>query len=105
MFILKRSAFSNSGSLPIPPYLQDAHYRGAGTLGRGIGYQYAHDYENHYAGQPMLPDQLQGRRFYRPSENGYEKTIRDHMAFITGDPSYTEPERLLPPEKRGQSGE
>jgi hypothetical protein len=53
----------------------------------------------------MLPDQLRGRRFYRPSENGYEKTIRDHMAFITGDPSYTEPERLLPPEKRGQSGE
>lgn len=100
-----RREVQNSGSLPIPPYLQDAHYRGAGTLGRGIGYQYAHDYENHYAGQPMLPDQLQGRRFYRPSENGYEKTIRDHMAFITGDPSYTEPERLLPPEKRGQSGE
>ena len=100
-----RREVQNSGSLPIPPYLQDAHYRGAGTLGRGIGYRYAHDYENHYAGQPMLPDQLQGRRFYRPSENGYEKTIRDHMAFITGDPSYTEPERLLPPEKRGQSGE
>ena len=100
-----RREVQNSGSLPIPPYLQDAHYRGAGTLGRGIGYQYAHDYENHYAGQPMLPDQLRGRRFYRPSENGYEKTIRDHMAFITGDPSYTEPERLLPPEKRGQSGE
>ena len=100
-----RREVQNSGSLPIPPYLQDAHYRGAGTLGRGIGYKYAHDYENHYAGQPMLPDQLQGRRFYRPSENGYEKTIRDHMAFITGDPSYTEPERLLPPEKRGQSGE
>jgi putative ATPase len=38
-----RREVQNSGSLPIPPYLQDAHYRGAGTLGRGIGYKYAHD--------------------------------------------------------------
>ena len=37
-----------SGSLPIPPYLQDAHYRGHEDLGRGIGYKYAHGYPNHW---------------------------------------------------------
>ena len=40
-----------SGSLPIPPYLQDAHYRGHEDLGRGIGYKYAHDYPNHWVDQ------------------------------------------------------
>ena len=40
----------------IPPYLQDAHYGGAGRLGRGIGYLYAHDYPRHYVKQQYLPD-------------------------------------------------
>ena len=90
-----RKEVQRSGSLGIPPYLRDAHYSGAGELGRGIGYQYAHDYEDHYAGQPMLPDELRGSRFYRPSANGYEKKIREHMSRITGDPVYTEPEELI----------
>ena len=42
----------------IPPYLQDAHYGGAGKLGHGIGYQYAHDYPKHYAKQQYLPDEI-----------------------------------------------
>ena len=85
-----------TGSLPIPGYLQDAHYKGAQGLGRGIGYQYAHDYEQHYAGQPLLPEKLRGERFYTPSGNGYEKKIREHMASLTNDSRYTEPEQLLP---------
>ena len=85
-----------TGSLPIPGYLQDAHYKGAQGLGRGIGYQYAHDYEQHFAGQPLLPEKLRGERFYLPSGNGYEKKIREHMASLTHDSRYTEPEQLLP---------
>ena len=42
----------------IPPYLQDSHYKGAAKLGRGIGYQYAHDFENHYVEQQYLPDEI-----------------------------------------------
>ncbi|MBQ8054776.1 MAG: replication-associated recombination protein A [Lachnospiraceae bacterium] len=91
-----RRAVRETGSLPIPGYLQDAHYKSAQGLGRGIGYQYAHDYENHFAGQPMLPEKLRGERFYVPSENGYEKTIREHMASLTKDTRYTDPEKLLP---------
>ncbi len=100
-----RREVQRSGSLPIPSYLQDAHYKGAQALGRGLGYMYAHDYENHYAGQPMLPEALQDTRFYYPSGNGYERTIRKHMADITGDPAYLEPENKLPSLKKGQSGE
>ena len=66
----------------IPPHLQDAHYKSAGKLGHGIGYKYAHDYPNHYVEQQYLPDELVGRRFYRPSDNGYEKKIQEYFEKI-----------------------
>ncbi len=66
----------------IPAHLQDAHYRGAEKLGRGIGYQYAHNYPNHYVKQQYLPDELEGRKFYRPSQNGYEKKILEYFEKI-----------------------
>lgn len=68
-----------SGNLPIPTHLQDAHYKGAAKLGHGIGYKYAHDYPNHYVQQQYLPYELTGRKFYEPTENGYEAAIREHM--------------------------
>ena len=68
----------------IPPHLQDAHYKSAGKLGHGEGYKYAHDYPNHYVEQQYLPDELVGRRFYRPTENGYEKQIQEYFQKITG---------------------
>lgn len=89
-----------SGNLPIPPYLQDAHYSHAKDLGHGIGYEYAHDYEGHYSGQQYLPDALKDRSFYRPSENGYEVTIRDHMEKLTGKKKYGEGEQLLPRDQK-----
>lgn len=71
-----------SGNLPIPPHLQDAHYKGAAKLGRGTGYKYAHDYPNHYVEQQYLPYELSGKKFYEPSWNGYEAKIREHMKRI-----------------------
>ena len=58
------------GNLPIPPYLQDAHYPGAQKLGHGIGYEYAHIYKDHYSTQQYLPDALKDENLYQPSENG-----------------------------------
>lgn len=66
----------------IPPYLQDAHYGGAAKLGHGIGYKYAHDYPNNYVKQQYLPDELVGQVFYEPSDNGYERNIKEHMERI-----------------------
>ena len=69
---------------PVPPHLQDRHYRGAAALGRGLDYQYAHDYPNHYVNQQYLPDGLVGTVFYRPSDSGYEREIKRHMEFLRG---------------------
>lgn len=67
---------------PIPVHLQDSHYKSAGKLGHGIGYQYAHDFKNHYVAQQYLPDALAGTRFYEPTDMGYEKQIRAHLEKI-----------------------
>ena len=68
-----------TGNLSVPVHLKDAHYKGASKLGHGIGYQYAHDYPEHYVEQQYLPYELNGKEFYRPSNNGYEKKIKEHM--------------------------
>lgn len=65
-----------SGSLPIPPYLRDAHYSGHEALGRGIGYQYAHNYPHHWVKQQYLPDAVKDKHFYEPSDNGHEAVIQ-----------------------------
>lgn len=73
---------ARSGNLAIPSHLQDAHYKGAQKLGHGVGYKYAHVYKNNYVKQQYLPYELNGQEFYRPSGNGYEQKIREHMARI-----------------------
>ena len=69
----------------IPPYLQDAHYRGSTSLGRGIGYEYAHDYPKHFSKQRYLPPELGDKKFYIPSQNGYEKEVRRYLDWIHSD--------------------
>lgn len=68
----------------VPVHLQDSHYKGAGKLGHGTGYQYAHDYPNHYAEQQYLPTELKGKVFYQPTDNGYEKKIQEYFQKIHG---------------------
>ena len=63
----------------VPAHLQDSHYKGAGKLGHGVGYRYAHDYPDHYVEQQYLPDEIKDARFYMPTENGYEKEIKAHL--------------------------
>lgn len=67
---------AKTGNLPIPPHLQDAHYKGAAKLGHGLDYKYAHLYPNHYVEQQYLPDALVGTKIYEPSDNGKEKEIK-----------------------------
>lgn len=75
-------AVRTTKTAPIPVHLQDAHYKGAAKLGHGEGYQYAHNYPNHYVAQQYLPDGLVGRRFYEPTKNGYEKQIKEWLEFL-----------------------
>ena len=69
---------------PVPVHLMDAHYKGAAKLNHGIGYQYAHAFPNHYVEQQYLPDGVVGEKFYEPSEQGYEKTQKEWLAFLKG---------------------
>ena len=63
----------------VPSHLQDAHYKGSAKLGHGIGYQYAHDYPNHYARQQYLPEEIKDARFYEPGDLGKEKQIKEWL--------------------------
>ena len=75
-------AVKTGKTMPVPVHLQDKHYKGAEKLGHGAGYRYPHDYPNHYTKQQYLPDGMEGRCFYHPSDQGYEKTITQHLKHI-----------------------
>lgn len=63
----------------VPVHLQDKHYGGAEKLGHGVGYLYAHDFPEHYVKQQYLPDEIQGKTFYHPTDIGYEKQIGERL--------------------------
>ncbi len=46
----------------------------------GQGYRYAHDYEDHFAPMRNLPERLQGRRYYTPTDQGYEAEVASRLA-------------------------
>ena len=52
---------------PVTPLMKELDY--------GKGYKYAHDYPEHFVQQQNLPDSLQGKRYYIPSDQGYEKQV------------------------------
>ena len=62
---------------PIPVHLKDTHYKGAEKLGHGAGYLYPHDFPGHYVKQQYLPDGMEGRTFYHPSDEGFEKEVKN----------------------------
>ncbi len=69
----------------VPSHLQDAHYKGSKKMGHGVGYLYAHDYPDHYVEQQYMPSELLGRKFYHPTDNGYEKNIQEYFRKIHGE--------------------
>ncbi|OUN00858.1 MAG: AAA family ATPase [Firmicutes bacterium ZCTH02-B6] len=70
---------------PVPIHLRDASYPGAKRLGHGEGYRYPHDFPGHHVAQQYLPDNLVGRRFYEPSDQGYEAVLRERLKTWRGD--------------------
>ncbi len=76
-----REAISQSGSLPVPKKLRNAVTGLMRSEGYGQGYRYPHDQEGHVAhGETYLPDALADSTFYEPSDQGFEKVIRDKLA-------------------------
>ncbi len=75
---------NNSDTGDVPKHLKDAHYSGAGKMGRGLTYQYPHDFPNHYVKQEYLPDVLRGRKYYRSGNNKNERLIQSYWEQIKG---------------------
>ncbi len=84
-----RDAVRNGDVGEVPAHLRDAHYQGAAVLGHGAGYEYPHDHHGAWVAQQYLPDQLTDRRWYQPSDRGFEEEIADRMQ----EKSRTEDER------------
>jgi putative ATPase len=70
-----RAEVRANGAKTPPDYLRDGHYPGAEKLGRGSGYRYAHDQPGGVSDQPLLPEGLEGRRFYEPTARGHEAEL------------------------------
>jgi putative ATPase len=70
-----RAEVREHGAKTPPDYLRDAHYPGAKTLGRGKGYRYAHDEPGGVSDQQLLPEGLENRRFYEPTDRGFEAEL------------------------------
>ncbi len=68
-----------TGPLPVPLHIRNAPTRLMKDLGYGKNYRYAHDYKNGYAIQDYLPDRLKDRRFYHPTDRGYEKIVKQRL--------------------------
>ncbi len=74
----------------VPVHLRDGSYPGAGRLGHGKGYRYAHDAERGVAEQQYPPNALVGTDYYRPTDRGAERDIATRLArlraIIRGNP-------------------
>ena len=71
-----------TGNLSVPMHLRNAPTKLMKDIGYSDGYKYAHDFPNHYVEQQYLPYELSGKEFYRPTGNGYEQKIKEHMKRI-----------------------
>ena len=76
-------AVKSRGALPVPNKLRNPVTRLMREEGYGQGYLYAHDFDGHVVpGETYLPDDLAGKHFYRPTDEGLEKAIKERLERI-----------------------
>ncbi len=71
-------------SEPVPLHLRNAVTAPMKSWGYGKGYEYAHDREEATTGMECLPENLRGRRYFRPTDEGFEKRLKARMEEIAG---------------------
>lgn len=69
----------SKGALPVPYHLRNAPTALMEELGYGKGYRYAHNFPGYVVEQQHLPEELEGKRYYSPSDSGHEKTIKERI--------------------------
>ncbi|MBU4241396.1 MAG: replication-associated recombination protein A [Actinobacteria bacterium] len=67
------------GALPVPLHIRNAPTRLMKELDYGKGYRYAHDFPGHIVAQQHLPDRLEGKKYYHPGDQGFEKRIAERL--------------------------
>jgi putative ATPase len=71
-----------TGSLAVPLHLRNAPTQLMEDLGYGQGYQYSHDYPNHFVKQQFMPDELIGTKLWNPQGSPQEQKMADWMNFL-----------------------
>ena len=77
---LTRADIEAHPAAEVPLHLRNAPTRMMKDLGYGRDYVYAHDLEAGIAPMECLPQELVGRGYYRPTDRGYERTVRERLA-------------------------
>ncbi len=77
--IYSANAAVESVRTSVPGHLMNVHANGWGDAEKAIGYKYAHDFPEHYVKQQYLPDEIKDRSFYRPTDIGAEKEIKERI--------------------------
>lgn len=78
-----RTDVEEYGSLPVPYHIRNAPTRLMKDIGYGRGYKYAHDYNGAVVGQNHLPDRLLSKRYYSPTNRGFEKELLERLKKIS----------------------
>ena len=84
---------SREPDYPVPLHLRNAPSKLMKELGYGKGYMYSHDFPGHFSGQNNLPEQLEGRTYYEPTQQGHEKIISQRLS------EWWNPKREVPRDK------
>jgi putative ATPase len=69
----------------VPPHLRDTSYKGARSLGHGIGYVYPHDDPRGWVAQQYGPEDLSSTTLYEPSDHGFEQEVAARMREHEGE--------------------
>jgi putative ATPase len=68
-------------TMPVPLHIRNAPTSLMKDLGYGKDYKYPHDYPDHFVDEEYLPENLKGRTYYHPSDQGFEKEIKRRLEY------------------------
>ncbi len=66
-------------NMPVPLHLRNAPTSLMKEMGYGRDYKYPHDYPDHFVEEEYLPENLKGRRYYEPTDEGFEKEVKRRL--------------------------
>ena len=77
----------NTGPLPVPKAFRSSKTKLMKQMGYGEGYKYSHEGATGWLPQDYFPEKLKDRQFYEPADRGFEKRIKEYLAWVKGEKS------------------